>query len=57
MNESPIRDVMPWPPRLAIEVEARPALELLIGLGGDLGRRDARRDVVLAPERLERGAG
>ncbi|MGH3079012.1 MAG: ArsR/SmtB family transcription factor [Gaiellaceae bacterium] len=32
MSESPIRDVMPWPPRLAIEVEARPALELLIGL-------------------------
>ena len=23
---------MPWPPRLAVEVEARPALELLIGL-------------------------
>ena len=32
MNETSVRDVMPWPPRLAVEVEARPALELLIGL-------------------------
>jgi DNA-binding transcriptional ArsR family regulator len=32
MNEAPVRDVMPWPPRLAVEVEARPALELLVGL-------------------------
>jgi DNA-binding transcriptional ArsR family regulator len=32
MNDTQVRDVMPWPPRLAIEVEARPALELLIGL-------------------------
>ena len=27
-----IRDVQPWPPRLVVEVEARPALELLVGL-------------------------
>ena len=32
MSETPIHDVMPWPPRLVMEVEARPALELLIGL-------------------------
>lgn len=32
MSETPVRDVMPWPPRLAVEVEVRPALELLIGL-------------------------
>ena len=32
MSETAVRDVMPWPPRLAVEVEARPALELLIGL-------------------------
>lgn len=32
MSAIPVRDVMPWPPRLAVEVEARPALELLIGL-------------------------
>jgi DNA-binding transcriptional ArsR family regulator len=32
MSETLVRDVMPWPPRLAVEVEARPALELLIGL-------------------------
>jgi DNA-binding transcriptional ArsR family regulator len=32
MSTPAIRDVMPWPPRLAVEVEARPALELLVGL-------------------------
>lgn len=32
MSEAPIHDVMPWPPRLAVDVEARPALELLVGL-------------------------
>jgi DNA-binding transcriptional ArsR family regulator len=32
MSETSVRDVMPWPPRLAVEVDARPALELLIGL-------------------------
>ena len=32
MSETSVRDVMPWPPRLAVEVAARPALELLIGL-------------------------
>ncbi len=32
MNETTVRDVQPWPPRLAVELEARPALELLIGL-------------------------
>ena len=32
MNEITVRDVMPWPPKLAVELEARPALELLIGL-------------------------
>jgi DNA-binding transcriptional ArsR family regulator len=32
MNETRIRDVMPWPSRLAVQAEARPALELLIGL-------------------------
>jgi DNA-binding transcriptional ArsR family regulator len=32
VNESTVRDVQPWPPRLAVEVEARPGLELLIGL-------------------------
>ena len=32
MNETSVRDVMPWPPRLAVELEARPALELLVGL-------------------------
>lgn len=32
MSETPVRDVMPWPPRLSVEVEARPALELLVGL-------------------------
>jgi len=32
MSEAAVRDVMPWPPRLAVEVETRPALELLIGL-------------------------
>jgi DNA-binding transcriptional ArsR family regulator len=32
MSGTEVRDVMPWPPRLAVEVEARPALELLIGL-------------------------
>jgi DNA-binding transcriptional ArsR family regulator len=32
MSETAVRDVMPWPPRLAVEVETRPALELLIGL-------------------------
>ena len=31
MSEIPVRDVMPWPPKLAVELEARPALELLIG--------------------------
>ncbi len=40
MRQTTIRDVQPWPPRLAVEVEARPALELLVGLsaatsGGD----------------------
>jgi DNA-binding transcriptional ArsR family regulator len=32
MSTPAIRDVMPWPPRLAVEAEARPALELLVGL-------------------------
>lgn len=32
MDTSPIREVMSSVPRLAVEVEARPALELLIGL-------------------------
>ncbi len=32
MNEATVRDVQPWPPRLAVEVEARPGLELLVGL-------------------------
>jgi len=32
VSETTVRDVQPWPPRLAVEVEARPALELLIGL-------------------------
>jgi len=32
MSGTEVRDVMPWPPRRGVEVEARPALELLIGL-------------------------
>jgi DNA-binding transcriptional ArsR family regulator len=32
MSSPTVKDVMPWPPRLAVEVEARAALELLAGL-------------------------
>jgi hypothetical protein len=32
VNESTVRDVQPWPPRLVVEAEARAGLELLIGL-------------------------
>ena len=41
MNGTPIRDIQPWPPRLAVRVEARSALELLIGLSAATSSGDS----------------
>jgi DNA-binding transcriptional ArsR family regulator len=41
MTDTLVRNVQPWPPRLVVEVEARPALELLIGLSAATSAGDA----------------
>jgi DNA-binding transcriptional ArsR family regulator len=49
MSETPVRDVMPWPPRLVVEAEARPALELLIGLSAATSAAESRAESWVAP--------
>jgi DNA-binding transcriptional ArsR family regulator len=51
MNTTPVREVMSSAPKLAVEVEARPSLELLIGLSAATSQGETHdKSWVLAPD-------